>query len=63
MEKYGEIKAGLTPQLADTETKAAADCVKGGIVDNKEPKPHAVDDLDADFRKKAADIAAAKLNR
>jgi hypothetical protein len=60
MEKYGEVKTGLTPELDSTETKTAADCVKTNIVDNKK---QTIDVLDADFRKKAAVAAAAKLNR
>jgi hypothetical protein len=60
MEKYGVVKTGVTPELDSPETKTAADCVKTNIVDNKK---QTIDVLDADFRKKAADAAAAKLNR
>ena len=60
MEKYGVVKTGVTPDVEPTETKTAADCVKTNIVDNKK---QTIDVLDADFRKKAADAAAAKLNR
>lgn len=60
MEKHGVVKTGVTPELDSTETKTAADCVSANIVDNKK---QAIDILDADFRKKAAAAAAAKLNR
>jgi len=60
MEKQGVIKSGLTPELEQPETKTAADCVKTEIVDNK---TQSIDALDADFRKKAAEAAAAKLNQ
>jgi hypothetical protein len=60
VEKYGVVKTGVTPELDLPETKTAADCVKANIVDNKN---QTIDVLDADFRKKAADAAAAKLNR
>lgn len=55
MEKYGVIKDGLTPELKDEKSE---DCVKVAIVDNNTDKTA---ELDADFRKKAADAAASKL--
>jgi hypothetical protein len=60
MEKYGVVNTGVTPELDSTETKTAADCVRTNIVDNKK---QTIDILDADFRKRAAVAAAAKLNR
>jgi len=60
MEKFGVVKSGITPNIDTEKTKTAEDCVKTNIVDNNRQD---IDVLDADFRKKAANAAAAKLNR
>ncbi len=58
MEKFGVIKDGITPDLnASQKTAKAEDCTKPLIVDNNND----IAELDADFRKKAASIVAAKL--
>jgi hypothetical protein len=56
MEKMGVIRPDITP---DTENTKAADCTKAAIVDNEVRK---IEDLDADFRKQAADRASRRLN-
>lgn len=56
MEKMGVVRPDITP---DIETAKTADCAKAGIVDNKERK---IEDLDADFRKQAAELASRRLN-
>ncbi len=56
MEKMGVIRPDITP---DVENAKTADCVNAAIVDNKERK---IEDLDADFRKQAADRASRRLN-
>ena len=59
MEKFGVVKSGITPELADSaETKKAEDCAKPPIVDNNSDTVVA---LDADFRKRASDAVASKL--
>jgi hypothetical protein len=59
MEKFGVVKSGVTPSLADQpETKKAEDCAKSPIVDNNSDTITA---LDADFRKRAANVVASKL--
>lgn len=58
MEKYGVVKEGITPEMPAEQEKPAQDCVKTAIVDNNRDKTAALDD---DFRKRAAQAAAAKL--
>lgn len=60
MEKYGIVKDGITPELHAATNTSARDCVKTAIVDNKTDKTAALDD---DFRKRAAETVAAKLNK
>lgn len=60
MEKYGVVKEGVTPEVNAEQVRHADDCVKAAIVDNNTDKTAA---LDADFRKKAADAAASKLDQ
>jgi hypothetical protein len=61
MEKLSVIKPDLTPEMAPVKT---ADCTSSGIVDNKERKKQIViEELNADFRKQAADCVADRLNK
>jgi hypothetical protein len=53
MEKHGEIRVGLTPPEVASEKTAASD------KDNKKPDVAA---LDADFRKRAAEVVADHKN-
>jgi hypothetical protein len=57
MEKMGVVRPDVTPEI---ETAKTADCADAKIVDNKSDK---IEELDADFRKQAANRASTSLNK
>lgn len=57
MEKMGIVRPDITPEIAPVKT---ADCADAKIVDNKSDK---IEELDADFRKQAANRVSASLNK